>query len=168
MKTVSQHDRAHASQASFPFVNLVLPQTPAAQRKSSILKSTSFLKASPSFSLGSTVKGAGQELVAGESTAEASAVLVGKTTLEDQAISAAKQAASTLNSASVASTMPKRLGHRMRGVSRFAKQSKQLGASAIEYGLIAALIALVIVGTITTLGGALKLKLDQLGVGLGI
>ncbi|MBM3339171.1 MAG: Flp family type IVb pilin [Betaproteobacteria bacterium] len=56
----------------------------------------------------------------------------------------------------------------MRGVSRFAKQSKQLGASAIEYGLIAALIALVIVGTITTLGGALKLKLDQLGVGLGI
>jgi len=30
------------------------------------------------------------------------------------------------------------------------------------------LIALVIVGTITTLGGALKLKLDQLGVGLGI
>lgn len=63
---------------------------------------------------------------------------------------------------------PKRLGHRMRGMSRFAKQSKQLGASAIEYGLIAALIALVIVGTITTLGGALKLKLDQLGVGLGI
>ncbi len=62
----------------------------------------------------------------------------------------------------------KSLGHRMRGVSRFAKQSKQLGASAIEYGLIAALIALVIVGTITTLGGALKLKLDQLGVGLGI
>ena len=64
--------------------------------------------------------------------------------------------------------LPKRLGHRMRGMSRFAKQSKQLGASAIEYGLIAALIALVIVGTITTLGGALKLKLDQLGVGLGI
>ncbi len=61
-----------------------------------------------------------------------------------------------------------RLGHRMRGMARFAKQSKQLGASAIEYGLIAALIALVIVGTITTLGGALKLKLDQLGVGLGI
>jgi hypothetical protein len=26
----------------------------------------------------------------------------------------------------------------MRGVSRFAKQSKQLGASAIEYGLISA------------------------------
>ena len=106
--------------------------------------------------------------MAGESAVEASAVLAGKTTLEGQAISAAKQAASTQNSASVASTMPKRLGHRMRGVSRFAKQSKQLGASAIEYGLIAALIALVIVGTITTLGGALKLKLDQLGVGLGI
>jgi Flp pilus assembly pilin Flp len=65
-------------------------------------------------------------------------------------------------------TVAKSLGHRMRGMSRFAKQSKQLGASAIEYGLIAALIALVIVGTITTLGGALKLKLDQLGVGLGI
>jgi len=55
-----------------------------------------------------------------------------------------------------------------RAFSVFASRSRQLGASAIEYGLIAALIALVIVGTITTLGGALKLKLDQLGVGLGI
>jgi len=62
----------------------------------------------------------------------------------------------------------KQSGPRHRAFSAFASRSKQLGASAIEYGLIAALIALVIVGTITTLGGALKLKLDQLGVGLGI
>jgi len=68
---------------------------------------------------------------------------------------------SVLNDASRAHRAP-------NAFAAVAARSRQLGASAIEYGLIAALIALVIVGTITTLGGALKLKLDQLGVGLGI
>ncbi len=39
-------------------------------------------------------------------------------------------------------------------VSRFFKDES--GATAIEYGLIAALIAVVIIGTVATLGGQLN------------
>jgi pilus assembly protein Flp/PilA len=39
-------------------------------------------------------------------------------------------------------------------VSRLSKDKR--GVTALEYGLIAALIALVIVGAVTTLGGNLK------------
>jgi hypothetical protein len=80
MKTVSQHDHVHASQGRLPICQLVLPQTPAAERNPSLLKSTSLGLAS--FSLGPTVKGITRKLLAGESAAEVSAVLAGKTTLE--------------------------------------------------------------------------------------
>jgi pilus assembly protein Flp/PilA len=39
-------------------------------------------------------------------------------------------------------------------ISRFLKDEN--GATAIEYGLIAALVAVAIVGTLTTLGGSLS------------
>jgi pilus assembly protein Flp/PilA len=41
-------------------------------------------------------------------------------------------------------------------IARFAKDES--GATAIEYGLIVALIAVVIIGTITTIGTSLKTK----------
>jgi pilus assembly protein Flp/PilA len=40
--------------------------------------------------------------------------------------------------------------------SRFARNES--GATAVEYGLIVALIAVTIIGAVTTLGGALKDK----------
>ncbi|MBR9825957.1 MAG: Flp family type IVb pilin [Alphaproteobacteria bacterium] len=42
----------------------------------------------------------------------------------------------------------------MKFVSRFFKDES--GATAIEYGLIAALIAVVIIGAVTTLGGSVN------------
>jgi len=42
----------------------------------------------------------------------------------------------------------------MNMFARFAKDES--GATAIEYGLIAALISVVIIGAVTTLGGTLK------------
>jgi len=50
-------------------------------------------------------------------------------------------------------------------VSRFAKDES--GATAIEYGLIAALIAVVIITALTTLGGNLKTTLTNVGDELG-
>ena len=50
-------------------------------------------------------------------------------------------------------------------VSRFAKDES--GATAIEYGLIAALIAVVIITALTTLGGNLKTTLTNVGSELG-
>jgi pilus assembly protein Flp/PilA len=44
-------------------------------------------------------------------------------------------------------------------VSRFLKNES--GATAIEYGLIAALIAVVIIGGLTAVGGALDGKLNE-------
>lgn len=44
-------------------------------------------------------------------------------------------------------------------VSRFVKDES--GATAIEYGLIAALIAVVIIGAVTTLGGNLSATFDK-------
>ncbi|MGB3273005.1 MAG: Flp family type IVb pilin [Xanthobacteraceae bacterium] len=49
-------------------------------------------------------------------------------------------------------------------VSRFVKDES--GATAIEYGLIAALIALVIIGAVTTLGTTLSSKFTQIKDGI--
>lgn len=46
-------------------------------------------------------------------------------------------------------------------VSRFLKNES--GATAIEYGLIAALIGVVIITGLTTLGGSLKDKFNAVG-----
>ncbi len=40
------------------------------------------------------------------------------------------------------------------------------GATAIEYGLIAALIAVAIIGTVTTVGGQLKTTFSKVGTSL--
>ncbi|WP_046862064.1 Flp family type IVb pilin [Microvirga massiliensis] len=45
-------------------------------------------------------------------------------------------------------------------IARFAKDES--GATAIEYGLIAALISVVIIGAVTTLGGNLEGIFDEL------
>ncbi|MFI4933200.1 MAG: Flp family type IVb pilin [Caulobacterales bacterium] len=46
-------------------------------------------------------------------------------------------------------------------ITRF--MSNQSGATAIEYGLIVALIAVVIIGAVTTLGGNLNTSLSTAG-----
>jgi pilus assembly protein Flp/PilA len=46
-------------------------------------------------------------------------------------------------------------------ILRFARN--QSGATAIEYGLIVALIAVVIIGTVTTLGSNLNTSLSTAG-----
>ncbi|WAC60484.1 Flp family type IVb pilin [Brevundimonas sp. SL130] len=50
-------------------------------------------------------------------------------------------------------------------ISRFAKDES--GATAIEYGLIAALIAVVIITALTTLGGNLSDTFDSVSEKLG-
>ena len=45
-------------------------------------------------------------------------------------------------------------------VTRFANDES--GATAIEYGLIAALISVVIIGVLSTLGGNLNTKFDKI------
>jgi len=50
-------------------------------------------------------------------------------------------------------------------VSRFFKDES--GATAIEYGLIAALIAVVIITAVTLLGGNLKLTFEAIAAELG-
>ena len=49
-------------------------------------------------------------------------------------------------------------------VTRFAKDES--GATAIEYGLIAALISVVIITVLTTLGGNLNDKFDAIATNL--
>ena len=49
-------------------------------------------------------------------------------------------------------------------VSRFAKDES--GATAIEYGLIAALIAVVIIGAVTTLGTTIEGKFEEVTAGM--
>jgi pilus assembly protein Flp/PilA len=49
--------------------------------------------------------------------------------------------------------------------SRFVRDES--GATAIEYGLIAALIAVVIIGAVTTLGGKLTTTFGSVSTGLG-
>ncbi len=41
--------------------------------------------------------------------------------------------------------------------------SNEEGATAIEYGLIAALISVVIIGAVTTIGGNLTTTFDEIG-----
>ena len=50
-------------------------------------------------------------------------------------------------------------------VSRFAKDES--GATAIEYGLIAALIAVVIITAVTALGSTIKTKFNSVVTGMG-
>ncbi|MGX6646950.1 Flp family type IVb pilin [Maricaulaceae bacterium MS644] len=49
-------------------------------------------------------------------------------------------------------------------VSKFIKDES--GATAIEYGLIAALIAVVIITAVTTLGGTLTTTFEDVNAGL--
>ena len=49
-------------------------------------------------------------------------------------------------------------------ISRFAKDES--GATAIEYGLIAALIALVLVGALTTLGPKIGNTFNKVGANM--
>jgi pilus assembly protein Flp/PilA len=49
-------------------------------------------------------------------------------------------------------------------LSRFVRDDS--GATAIEYGLIAALIAVVIIGTLTTIGTNLSTKLNSVATSL--
>jgi pilus assembly protein Flp/PilA len=49
-------------------------------------------------------------------------------------------------------------------ISRFVRDES--GATAIEYGLIAALIAVVIIGVLTTIGGNLTTKFQAVADGL--
>ena len=49
--------------------------------------------------------------------------------------------------------------------ARFIKNES--GATAIEYGLIAALIAVVIIGTLSTIGTNLNTKLNAVATNLG-
>ncbi|MEG1451222.1 Flp family type IVb pilin [Brevundimonas sp.] len=49
-------------------------------------------------------------------------------------------------------------------LNRFAKDES--GATAIEYGLIAALIAVVIIGALVAIGGKLEEKFDDVATGL--
>lgn len=53
----------------------------------------------------------------------------------------------------------------MNLISRFVRDES--GATAIEYGLIAALIAVVIIGVLTTIGGNLTAKFGEVAAGLG-
>lgn len=48
--------------------------------------------------------------------------------------------------------------------ARFAQDES--GATAIEYGLIAALISVVIIGVVTTVGGNLTTVFDNIGTAL--
>jgi len=49
-------------------------------------------------------------------------------------------------------------------LNRFAKDES--GATAIEYGLIAALIAVVIIAALSAIGGQLKTKFEAVETGL--
>ena len=49
--------------------------------------------------------------------------------------------------------------------ARFAKDES--GATAIEYGLIAALIAVVIIGAVTAVGDTIFAKFNAVATGLG-
>ncbi len=50
-------------------------------------------------------------------------------------------------------------------IARFAKDES--GATAIEYGLIAALIAVVIISAVTALGTTIKTKFNEVVTGMG-
>lgn len=50
-------------------------------------------------------------------------------------------------------------------INKFAKDES--GATAIEYGLIAALIAVVIIGAVTALGGGIKGSFNEVAEAMG-
>ena len=50
-------------------------------------------------------------------------------------------------------------------ISRFAQDES--GATALEHGLIAALIAVVIISAVTALGTTIKTKLNEVVTGMG-
>ena len=54
-------------------------------------------------------------------------------------------------------------------MTRFLKAfvADERGATAIEYGLIAALIAVVIITAVTALGGTIKTKFNRVVTGMG-
>ena len=54
-------------------------------------------------------------------------------------------------------------------MSKFIKQfiADESGATAIEYGLIAALIAVVIISAVTALGTTIKTKFNEVVTGMG-
>lgn len=49
-------------------------------------------------------------------------------------------------------------------IARFAKDES--GATAIEYGLIAALIAVVLIGALTSVGGSAKTKFEAINTAI--
>lgn len=49
-------------------------------------------------------------------------------------------------------------------IARFVKDES--GATAIEYGLIAALVSVVAIGALTTIGGNLKSTFEEIGTTL--
>ena len=53
----------------------------------------------------------------------------------------------------------------MNLIARFAKDES--GVTAIEYGLIAALIAIVIIGAVTAVGGSLTTTFNNVSTALG-
>jgi pilus assembly protein Flp/PilA len=50
-------------------------------------------------------------------------------------------------------------------IQKFFREEE--GASAVEYGLLVSLIAVVIVAAVTTLGGTLKGKFEAANTGIG-
>jgi pilus assembly protein Flp/PilA len=63
------------------------------------------------------------------------------------------------------SLKPRRISAMTRFVSQF--MSDESGATAIEYGLIAALIAVVIITAVTALGTTIKTKFNDVVTGMG-
>ena len=53
----------------------------------------------------------------------------------------------------------------VKHIVRFMKEED--GATAVEYGLMVALIAVVIIGVVTTLGLNLQAKFGQVGTAIG-
>ena len=53
----------------------------------------------------------------------------------------------------------------MEKITRFMKEEE--GVTMIEYGLIAALIAVVLIGTLTSIGTALGKKFDEIKTAIG-
>jgi pilus assembly protein Flp/PilA len=65
----------------------------------------------------------------------------------------------------LAFSFPSGGNHMTKFVSRFMQDES--GATAIEYGLIAALIAVVIITAVTALGSTIKTKFNEVVTGMG-
>ena len=64
-------------------------------------------------------------------------------------------------------TEVKRMGYLSKLYVRFSLLWDEKGATAVEYGLIVALIAVVIIGVVTLLGGQLQAIFQQIVTALG-